>query len=168
MTSRVHMVAYGRRDTDVFSWSTHGENAMFWRQNLLRWWRKLGSVVCTPHFKKLGADRNSLHLRLWQSHNWKSVLDRGPRADRPCYYAHNHSTPPPPLTLAASRHTPRRASSQLITSQWKPTTTAVNQHAFDVAVDIYHNHVQCSTALNFDFHPELWPWPMQCKNYTLV
>ena len=38
-------------------------------------------------------------------------------------------TTPLPLALAVTRRTPRRAGSQLITLQWKPTTTAVNQYS---------------------------------------
>jgi len=45
----------------------------------------------------------------------KTVIDRGSRSDRPRYHAHTRWTPPLPLTSAASRRTPRRASAQLMT-----------------------------------------------------
>ena len=40
------------------------------------------------------------------------------------------------LVWAAPRRTPRRASSQLMTSQLKPYTTATSQYSQDTAVDL--------------------------------
>ena len=64
-----------------------------------------------------------------------TVLDRGSRSDRPRNHAHTRWTPPLPLASTEPRRTTRRAGSQLITSQWKPATTAINQYSQDAVVD---------------------------------
>jgi len=40
------------------------------------------------------------------------------------------ATPPLPLAFVAPLSTPRRASSQLMMSQWKPTTTAIDYYLY--------------------------------------
>ena len=51
------------------------------------------------------------------------------RSDRQHYHAHTRWTPPLLLASSAPHWTPRRASSQLMRSQWKHITTAINQHS---------------------------------------
>ena len=48
------------------------------------------------------------------------------------------------------RRTPRRASSQLMTSQWKSTSMAINQYSHDFALDTRVHHTFCA---------DLWPCP---------
>ena len=85
----------------------------------------------------------------------KTALGRGSRSDRPCYHAHTRWT----LQAATGHgrvmlHTrPDRASSQLTTSHWKLTTTAVNKFS-------RRTRYSCSTlisALTFDL--DLRPSP---------
>jgi len=70
-------------------------------------------------------------------------LARRSRSDRPHHHAHTRWTPPLPLASAA----PRLAISQLTTSQWKPTTTTINQYSQDAALDTRVAHI---SALTFD------------------
>jgi len=64
---------------------------------------------------------------------FQTLLDVRLRSDRPRYYYNRRWTTP--LASAVPRRTPSRASSQLMTSQRKPTTTAISQNKWDKAVD---------------------------------
>jgi len=55
----------------------------------------------------------------------KKTWTRSRMKVRPTVFPHPHALD---FTAAAGR-SPRRASSQLITSQWKPTTTAISQYS---------------------------------------
>ena len=86
--------------------------------------------------------------RHWANYR-KTALGRGSRSDQPRYHAHTCWTPPLPPASAVSRRTLRRASSQQMTSQWKPTTMAINQHPReDAAVDTHIAH----TSVYWFFH----------------
>ena len=61
----------------------------------------------------------------------KTAFYRGSRSDRQRDHAHTRWTPQLPLASVAPHATPRRASSQLMTSQRKPTTMAINQYSQD-------------------------------------
>jgi len=81
----------------------------------------------------------------------RTAVDRRWRSVWPRYHAHMRWILPLPLASAASRRTPRRASSQLMTSQWKPTTTAISQYLQDAAIDTRVARIFCIV---------FWPWPM--------
>jgi len=81
----------------------------------------------------------------------ETVLDRGSRSDRPRYHTRMRRSPPLRLASAARCCTPCHARWQLMTSQLKPTTTAINQYSQDAAVD-----TRSALAVTFDF--DLWPW----------
>ena len=67
-----------------------------------------------------------------------------------CYHARLHAmtfaAAPLPLASAAPHRTPHHASLQLITPQWKPTTTAISQYSQTL---VLHTHF-CS-----EFDPDL-------------
>jgi len=102
-----------------------------------------------------------------------SIIDRGSRSDRPRVTTPTRAglSPPVLLVLAAPRHTLRRASSQSVTSQWKPTTTVINQYSQDAAVDtcVAHTFLHYSLTLtcNLDFQTpasyELDPYTCEIK-----
>jgi len=94
----------------------------------------------------------------------KLPVGRGSRSDRPRYYAHKRWTPCWLLASAAS--TERLASlmimSQLMMSQWKPTTMAISQYSSDAAVNTRIAHTFLHRPLTLTYDPdfqspgELW------------
>jgi len=98
-----------------------------------------------------------------------TALDEGSTSDRPSYYAHARWTPPLLLASAEPHQTRRCYSSLLMTSQWKPTTTAVNQYSFMGHCSRY----SCSTFV-LDLWSwllisgELWSWPTHVQNIKVI
>ena len=81
---------------------------------------------------------------------------------------------PLPLAWATPRHTPRRSSSQLVTSLLKPTTTTINQYSLDAAVgsrvaDLFLNsRVTLTYDLDFQFPANYGHGPQMCKRTKSV
>jgi len=61
--------------------------------------------------------------------NFKTALGRRSTSDRPRYCTQTRWTPPLPLASTAPRRTPRRASSQLTTSQCQTDRVIIPKHA---------------------------------------
>jgi len=61
--------------------------------------------------------------------NFKTALGRRSTSDRPRYCTQTRRTPPLPLASTTPRRTPRRASSQLTTSQCQTDRVIIPKHA---------------------------------------
>jgi len=72
-------------------------------------------------------------------------------SDRPRYDAHTRWTSSLMLATAVPRRTPRRASSHLMASRWKPTTTAVTQYSYDATVDTHVAHAFLHSPLTLTY-----------------
>ena len=139
-------------------------------------------IACLPRASKRrrATDRRSAAVGDATSWLHSELAKNCPRSRidvRPTTLPRPRTLDPPlplPLAWATPRHTPRRSSSQLVTSLLKPTTTTINQYSLDAAVgsrvaDLFLNsRVTLTYDLDFQFPANYGHGPQMCKRTKSV